>query len=110
MHSVSPYLPQFQNPVLATPSSTYMKPKNLCFPSCLDVTDEHGEYEDPHEPGRRHEDDLRDVVLRRLRVLPNRDGRLRGEIEAPKTMFKKMLQRNTKVKKDGKQYLFMKCA
>jgi hypothetical protein len=86
------------------------KKQNRCLPSCLDVTDEHSEDEDAHEPGRRHEDDLRDVVLRRLRVLPNRDGRLGGEIEAPKTMFKKMLQKNTKIKKDGKQYLFMKCA
>ncbi len=65
-----------------------MKPKkNKCdLPSCLDVTDEHGKDEDAHEPGRRHENDLRDVVLRRLRVLPNRDGRLGGEIEAPRTM------------------------
>ncbi len=69
MHSVSPYLRQFQNPVRATTGSINETKK--CLPSCLDVTDENSEYEDTHEPGRRHEDYLRDVVLRRLRVLPN---------------------------------------
>jgi len=49
----------------------------------LDVTDEDGEHEDAHEPGAGHEEDLRDVVLRGLGVLADRDGRLGGKIEAP---------------------------
>ena len=46
-----------------------------------DVSDEDGEDEDAHQPGGRHEEDLGHV--RRLLVLPDRRGRLRGEVEAP---------------------------
>ncbi len=56
----------------------------VAFPApFLHVTNEDGEDEDAHEPGGGHEQDLRYVVLRRLGVLPNRDGRLGRKVEAP---------------------------
>ena len=48
----------------------------------LDLAHQDGEHEDAEQPGEEHEHDL-DVILRvDLGVLPDADGRLRGEEEA----------------------------